>query len=162
MLVKPTLYCDIDSTINDHWKRIKRNTSEGICNWSKAFSEEEVMKDKPLEGAHKALEKLSKVYKIVFLTARGFENATKITKAWLYENNFVYYKLIVVERSIDKLKYVVEKDCLFIDDLSKKHEHEPPYKVLYTDTITALNENNVNYVLFKGSWKEVLNTLGIE
>ena len=51
MLVKPTLYCDIDSTINDHWKRIKRNTSEGICNWSRAFSEEEVMKDKqPFES----------------------------------------------------------------------------------------------------------------
>ena len=162
MLNKPTLFCDIDSTINDHWRRIKRNTKDGKCDWEKAFSEEEVMLDKPLIGSHEALEKLSKLYNITFLTARNFPNAKKITETWLNENNFVYYNLIVVEKSIDKIKFVLEKDCLFIDDLSKKHEYEPPYKVLYNNTISALDKNNVDYILFKGSWKEVLNTLGIK
>lgn len=158
---KLTLYCDIDSTINNHWVRIQRNTHNGRCDWSKAFSEEEIMLDKPLDGALEALEKLSKAYKIVFLTARNFPNAENITKNWLEVNGFKYDDLIVVKRSVDKLEYVTEKDCLFIDDLSKKHEFNPPYVVLYEDTIQALEEYKVNYILFKGDWKEVLLKLNL-
>jgi len=157
MSKNPILYCDIDSTINDHWKRIQRNTVDGKCNWDKAFSEEEVMKDSPLPGAREAIEYLSKYYDVIFLTARAFENAESITKAWLSANNFVYYKLIVVNKSIDKLKYLINTDCIFIDDLSRKHESNPPYTVLYEDTIKLLDKFNVNYIRFKGSWEEVLN-----
>ena len=161
MINKPILYCDIDSTINDHWKRIQRNTVDGICDWNKAFSKEEVMKDKPLPGVHKALEKLSKLYSIVFLTARSFPDAKNITKAWLSENNFVYYKLIVVNKSIDKIQYLQNKNCILIDDLSKKHERNAPYTILYEDTIEKLKENKIKYILFKGDWNEVLNELNL-
>jgi len=45
---KPILYCDIDSTINKHWKRIQRFSVNGKCNWDKAFSQVEIMKDEVL------------------------------------------------------------------------------------------------------------------
>ena len=71
--MKKKLYCDIDSTINNHWVRIKtwsKNDSKKIS-W-RAFTKAELMKDEPLPNAKKALTKLSNEYKIVFLTARGF------------------------------------------------------------------------------------------
>jgi len=150
------LFCDIDSTINNHWERIQRFTSSGRCDWNKAFSEKEVMKDIPIPGAREALKQLSKKYEIHFLTARPFDNAYNITKAWLDKNKFEYKSIVVVKESIDKLKYVTEDGCLFIDDLSRKHETNPPYKILYWDVIRELNKNNVDYELFKNNWKEII------
>jgi 5'(3')-deoxyribonucleotidase len=158
---KPILYCDIDSTINKHWKRIQRFSVNGKCNWDKAFSEVEIMKDEVLEGSHEALKKLSKVYNIVFLTARPFPDAERITKAWLSVNNFVYSRLVVVKTSKAKIPYVIKKGSLFIDDLARKHESHPPYTILYDDVIKELDQKGVNYIRFKGDWQEVLEQLGL-
>ena len=38
------LFCDIDSTINNHWERIRRFTSNGTFDKLKAFSREEIIK----------------------------------------------------------------------------------------------------------------------
>lgn len=151
------LFCDIDSTINDHWKRIQKHTYNNKCNWDKAFSREEIMKDSPLPGAKEALQMLSKEYEIHFLTARPFKDAYSITKTWLDQNGFIYESIIVVNKSMDKLNYVKEPNCLFIDDLSRKHETYPPYTILYKDTISLLNNHNVNYIIFKGDWDEIIN-----
>jgi uncharacterized HAD superfamily protein len=150
------LFCDIDSTINNHWERIKRFTNEGKCDWGKAFSKEEILKDKVLPGSLEALTQLSSLYEIHFLTARPFKDAFNITKTWLDQNDFFYKSIIVVNQSMDKLKYVIEPDCLFIDDLSRKHETNPPYKILYWDVIKELNKNNVDYEIFKNNWEEIL------
>lgn len=155
------LYCDLDSTLNTHWKRIKKHTDNGVCNYDLAFSREEILSDEPLEGAREALLKLSRDYKIVILTARPFADAFNITKEWLDNNNFYYQDIIVVNRSIDKLPYL-SKGSLFIDDLSKKHENNPPYTVLYNETIEELEKRKLNYILFKGDWSKVMNELGYE
>jgi len=159
---KPTLYCDIDSTINNHYVRIKRHTSNGVCNFSAAHSREELMKDEVLPLAKESIDILSKDYNIVFLTAREFPDAYNLTKEWLLANNFYFDSIIVVSRSIDKIGYLRGDNCLFIDDLSRKHETNPPYTVLYHDTIKALEDRKINYILFKGDWKEVMNKLGYE
>jgi len=155
------LYCDLDSTLNTHWKRIKKHTINGVCNYDLAFSREEILSDEPLEGAREALIKLSKDYKIVILTARPFADAFNITKQWLDNNNFYYQDIIVVNRSIDKLPYLT-KESLFIDDLSRKHENNLPYTVLYNETIEELEKRKLNYILFKGDWSKVMNQLGYE
>ena len=103
-----------------------------------------------------ALTQLSSLYEIHFLTARPFKDAFNITKTWLDQNDFFYKSIIVVNQSMDKLKYVIEPNCLFIDDLSRKHETNPPYKILYWDVIKELNKNNVNYEIFKNNWEEIL------
>jgi len=149
------LFCDIDSTINNHWERVQRFTDNGVPDWNKIFSREEIMKDRVLDGAKEALKELSTEYEIHFLTARPFEDAYSITKDWLDKNNFEYKSIIVVNRSMDKLSYVTEPECLFIDDLSRKHETHPPYTILYWDVIKELNRNNVNYKIFNGDWKAI-------
>ena len=150
------LFCDIDSTINNHWERIQLFTVNGKCDWSKAFSEEEILKDKILPGSKSALKILSNYYEIHFLTARPFPNAYNITKKWLDLKEFEYKSIIVVNKSMDKLKYVTEPGCLFIDDLSRKHETNPPYKILYWDVIKELDKSNVDYELFKNNWDEIV------
>ena len=67
------LYCDIDSTINNHWKRIERWTNPfpgGKIDF-RAFTRKEMLLDEPLENARYSLNKLSKHYSINFLSARS-------------------------------------------------------------------------------------------
>tara|TARA_Y100000361_G_C11151330_1_gene341265 strand:- start:1140 stop:1613 length:474 start_codon:yes stop_codon:yes gene_type:complete len=153
------LFCDIDCTINNHWERIKKFTKNGSCDFTKAFSRDELMKDKVLPYSKESLKNLSEKYEIHFLTSRPFENAYSITKDWLDSNGFDYTSLIVVKSPMDKLKYVTEDGCVFIDDLSRKHETNPPYKILYWNVIKELNKNNVNYKIFKGDWRQTIKGL---
>ena len=159
---KPTLYCDLDSTLNDHYRRISRFTIEGSCDFAAANQMDEVMKDLPLPFAKKSIDTLKQDYIINILTARPYPNAYKITKSWLDKFNFYYDDIIVVERSIDKIKYLEAKDTLFIDDLSRKHESNLPYTILYENTIKELEKRKINYILFKGDWKKVMHKLGYE
>lgn len=149
------LFCDIDGTVNTHWNRIRKFTADGQCDWTKAFSKDEVLKDEVLPGSIEALSEFSKYYEIHFLTARPFNNAYDITKEWLDTNGFEYSSIIVVNTPFDKLRYVTEPHCLFIDDLSRKHETNEPYKILYWDVIHELNRLNVDYELFKNNWQEI-------
>ena len=149
------LFCDIDSTLNNHWERIQRCTINGKCDFSKAFSKEEIMKDKVLDGALESLDKLSLFYEIHFLTARPFDNAYEITKEWLDKNGFKYESIIVVKSPMDKIQHLIKSDCLFIDDLSRRHEIYPPYKILYWNVIRELNRNNIKYEIFKNNWLEL-------
>ena len=152
-----TLFCDVDNTINNHFKRIKKWTDRnGKCNWKKAFLYNEIMKDKVLDGAKEAISHFACFYKIVFLTARNFPHAYNVTKDWLDKNNFIYDEIIVVKSSKEKLKYVIEPDCLFIDDLSRKHEINPPYTVWYNDVISELDRLNVNYEIFYNNWDYIV------
>jgi len=162
MSKRPILYCDIDSTLNNHYVRIKRHTKNGRCNFTAAHTREEMMRDETLPLAKESIDLLSRDFNIVFLTARDFPNAYNLTREWLEINNFYFDRIIVVKKSIDKIRYLKGDNLLFIDDLSRKHETNPPYTVLYYNTIKALEENKINYILFKGDWKEVLNELGYE
>ena len=49
------LYCDIDNTLNNHWERIRRNTTDGWCDFDKAFTYEEHQKDVVLPGSLEAV-----------------------------------------------------------------------------------------------------------
>ena len=153
------LFCDIDSTVNNHWERIRRFTKNGSCDWDKAFSREETVKDKVLPDAKESLKKLAEEYEIHFLTARFWDGAYEMTKEWLDKNNFEYKSLIVVKKPMDKLQYVTETDSLFIDDFSRAHDKHPPYKILHWDVIRELNKHNVNYRIFKGDWKKIIEGL---
>ena len=150
------LYCDIDSTINNHWERIHRWSSNGECNWSKAVSREEIMKDEVLPGALEKLRELSNEYEINFLTARNFADAYNITKDWLDMKGFEYKSITVVKKSKDKPEFLELNGCdLFIDDLSAGQERGPSYVNLYHDTIADLDSRNINYIIFKGDWNNV-------
>ena len=155
---KKKLYCDIDSTINNHWVRVHKWSNNGKCNWAKALSREEIMQDKVLPGAKETLKVLSEEYEIHFLTARNFANAYDITKEWLDKHGFEYSSINVVKKSIDKPKFLeLNGSDLFIDDLSAGQEKGPSYVNLYQDTIGELEKRNLKYIIFKGDWDQIKN-----
>ena len=150
------LYCDIDSTINNHWERVHRWSNNGECNWSKALSREEIMKDEVLPGAKETLERLSDKYEIHFLTARNFADAYNITKDWLDLKGFTYESINVVKKSKDKPEFLeLNGSDLFIDDLSAGQERGPSYVNLYTETISDLESRGLRYIIFKGDWNDI-------
>ena len=150
------LYCDIDSTINNHWERIHRWSNNGICNWEKALSRDEIMKDEVLPGVIEKLTKLSEEYEIHFLTARNFVDAYNITKDWLDLKGIKYESINVVKKSKDKPEFLSNNGCdLFIDDLSTDQEKGPSYINLYNETIKDLENRKINYIIFKGNWSDV-------
>jgi len=153
------LFCDIDSTINNHWVRIQKwaqPSFPGTSIHQKAFTREEIMKDLPIENAVESIEKFSKEYDIHFLSARNFPQAWDITKQWLDKWGFTYKSINIVRSSIDKVQFVKQNPCdLFIDDFSKGQEYGNSYEVLYTDTINQLNSMGVNLEVFKNNWLEL-------
>ncbi|OIR21157.1 MAG: hypothetical protein BD935_00030 [Marine Group III euryarchaeote CG-Epi1] len=128
---KKILFCDIDSTINDHWKRIKKWTIPEFpgeqIHW-KAFIRKELMKDKPLPNAINSISRLSEKYEIHFLTARGFNGSKSyrlFSERWydysfgklvLKINNFLSVKLPKLKNDLinskQKYAYSITKDWL--------------------------------------------------
>ena len=81
------LFCDIDSTINNHWVRIQKwaqPSFPGTSIHQNAFTREEIMKDLPIENAVESIEKFSKEYgvDVVYDTVVGepTHNSFLITK----------------------------------------------------------------------------------
>lgn len=154
------LYCDIDSTINNHWIRIQKWAMPqfpGTSIHPNAFTREEILKDQVLPGALEAITKFSETYDIHFLTARNFPNAYEITKEWLDLYGFPYDTINVVARSKDKPPFLRMRRCdLFIDDLSAGQERGPSYRWLYHDTIAALEHCGIKYEVFCNNWTEIV------
>lgn len=90
LMRKPVLFCDVDSTVNDHWNRIRRHSSaDGKTTSKAAYSYVETMKDIPLPLAVESVTALSSVYSVRFLTARGgYERAYDATRDWLVAHGF--------------------------------------------------------------------------
>jgi glutathione synthase/RimK-type ligase-like ATP-grasp enzyme len=154
------LYCDIDSTINNHWARIQKwalPSYPGNRIHQNAFSREEVMKDELLPGAKEAIEKfIENGWEIHFLTARGFKDAYNITKEWLDLKQIPYNSITCVNSSKVKPEYLKEREVdLFIDDLSGGQEYSISYENIYYDTIKKLKEYNIPFIRFKGDWCDI-------
>ena len=159
------LYCDIDSTINNHWVRIQKwalPRFPGNSIHPNAFTREEIMKDEPLSGAKDILNILSSKYNIHFLSARNFPDAYGITKDWLDKYKFKYTSINIVKSANDKLGFLKNKDCdILIDDLSYGQEHGESYVNLYNNVITKLKNTGINLLLFKGDWSRFIDSKGV-
>ena len=157
--MKKQLYCDIDSTLNNHWARIQKwaiPKFPGNSIHPDAWTRDELLKDDVLPGALETIKKFENEWDIHFLTARNFPNAYELTKEWLDLHGFPYKSINVVKRSIDKPAFLSNKKCdLFIDDLSAGQEFGPSYVNLYYDTIAELKKRKINFIIFKGDWSEV-------
>jgi hypothetical protein len=146
------LYCDVDSTINNHWVRAQHFFGTPL------FSAREiVMRDEPLPGARETLWLFSeKGYKICYLTARDFAEAYSITYDWLIHNDFPIDEIHVVNSSFDKVHFLRNKRVdLFIDDFSGSQKEHGSYKILHQDTIDALTKEGVHFYIFDGDWSKV-------
>jgi hypothetical protein len=155
------LFCDIDSTINNHWVRIQKWAMPSFPGTSidpRAFTRDEILKDLPLPGALDAINRFKELsWDIHYLTARNFHDAYNITRDWLDLHRFPYDTINVVAKSKDKPLFLSTKRCdLFVDDLSAGQEFGPSYKNLYIDTIQQLRANKVKFEIFRGDWNEIL------
>ena len=96
------LYCDVDSTLNNHWVRIQKwavPSFPGREILQNAFTREEIMKDLPLQHSVETLKEFSKEYEIHILSARGFEDSYQITKDWLDKYGYPYDSINIVKYS---------------------------------------------------------------
>jgi SAM-dependent methyltransferase len=133
-----TLFCDVDSTLNDHWRRLQRWTTPQGTDWPSARQRAEVMQDQPLPGAVAALQAFAaQGWDIHILTARGWDVPDGgVTRAWLREHGIPYAACHVLPEHQDKARLlrgwlaaggVVD---LVIDDFSHGQElGGPPFTV---------------------------------
>tara|TARA_B100000131_G_C18011693_1_gene570768 strand:+ start:402 stop:899 length:498 start_codon:yes stop_codon:yes gene_type:complete len=159
--MKKQLYCDIDSTINNHWERIKKwslPSFPGTDIHPNAFTREEVMKDKVLNCSLDVLNRFKEEWDIHFLSARDFKDSYEITKDWLDLYKFPYTSINVVDRSSDKPIFLRNKIVhLFIDDFSYGQERGNSYIELYTEVIRDIERMGIRYEIFRDNWKEIEN-----
>lgn len=143
------LWCDIDSTVNNHAERIRRNSVKGRILPS-AFSHSEIMKDTALPGSVEALTSLGRIARVHFLTARNFDDAYSITSDWLNANRFVYDDLFLVRNHEDKPAFLKNQTVdLFVDDMTVGQESIPFVRYDLIEQLT------VPYERFVGDWNSL-------
>jgi hypothetical protein len=154
---KKKLFCDIDGTINYHYKRIRKWT---LPDWPgkkidpRAFSRDEILKDEVVPESLASLDELSKYYSINFLSARDFPDAYGITKDWLDKNEFRYNELYIVSKPIEKVKLLLRNNSsLFIDDLQRGHQYKKTD--FYWDVIDLLVLKNINFEIYANNWPQI-------
>lgn len=145
------VYVDIDSTLNDHANRIRRNSKNGEILPS-AFTRGEIMMDNPLPLAQHTLKELKKRANINYLTSRNFEDAHSITVDWLSIHGFPQGQVHVVQSHHEKVDFFRSHPCdLFIDDMTAGHECGEPY--ILTEIIRHIP---VPFERFRGNWEWLL------
>lgn len=151
------IYTDIDSTLNDHWRRIRRNT---LPQWPgtkidpKAFSREEIMKDLPLDGAVDVLQELAEKYPIVYLTARAFQNALPITQEWLKKYEFPEGEIVPCQTLSNKPHILRGRPAgVVIDDFLKGQELAVPK--FCRDVAERIQAIGFQVIVFRNDWMDV-------
>ena len=156
--MRKQLYCDVDSTLNNHWVRIAKWTSSKIIR-PEAFTREEVMKDVPLSNARVGLQLLHTKYDIHILSARNWEGAYADTWDWLAQWELPFESINIIPTAYDKPKFLKNKQCdLLIDDFSSGQEEVGSYKRHYVTVIIELQKMNIPILVFKHEnyWNEII------
>ena len=154
------LFCDIDGTVTDHSQRIRRWTLPswpGNAIHPNAFSEEEVMGDKPAFASQEALAKLSEEYDIHWITTRPAHLET-VTLLWLQKHNYPVVSLTLVGNLKDKPAILKrEGAALYVDDLMT--DHEKAKTKLRADVVKELKKLKVKYEIFdpvSNNWSDIV------
>lgn len=150
---------DVDSTITDHWRRIRRNT---IPKWpngnisNKAWEREEVLKDKILPNCKDVLfYYYDEGWDIKYLTARGWRNADEITKEQLSNFNLPCPNQVIICSTLyEKINILKkEKPLFYIDDFMTGQE-----KCIGTfrqDVAFSIFEMGIHVIVFRNDWIDV-------
>ena len=155
-----TIYVDIDSTINDHYRRIRRNTKPNWPNGhldKNAFTQAEVMKDLPIVGAPETLNTLQDAHKfeINFLTARAWRDARQITEQWLARYGFKYKTLYIVasmEAKVNALE--IYRPDYVIDDFTSGQENS--IITFRSDIAQRIQDFGIKVIVFRNDWQDVI------
>lgn len=163
------LFCDVDSTLNNHWRRIRRWSKFGQTD-PQAFTDEEAFKDEPLPDAVDALQSFRNcAWTVIILTARDWDLEGTATRRWLDYWNFRYHDLIVVPSAEHKIGVlfadkvygprigevdIPKCDRLFIDDFTSGQEKKIP---VFCHTLYARAlRTGVQVEPFRNNWKDIV------
>jgi uncharacterized HAD superfamily protein len=151
------MFCDIDSTVNNHQERILKwrvGNSIPYRIHANAFSEAEISKDIVMFNSSFWLNEFkSSGWQVNWISARPFF-LYEVTYKWLLNNNFPVDSLTLVKRADKKLKYLFSnKVDLFVDDLSYGQENEEI--ILYDNIISNLKSKNVKFEIFNDNWEKI-------
>jgi hypothetical protein len=150
------LSCDIDSTVNDHWRRVQRHAGGPA-----AYTREATMNDQPLPGAVETLRRFAAAgWTIRYLTARNWDLNGDASREWLTAHDFPNAQAVgtVVSMSAKPAYLRAHPADLHIDDFSVGQESPgdpPPVRVRH-DVIEDMPCPYHVFQPFGGGWAEVL------
>lgn len=161
----PVLITDIDSTLTDHWRRIRRCT---VPRWpngqidSRAWSWDEVSKDVLLPGAYDVLWALTKRgYRIGYLTARSWDRTGDVSRRQLTAFDLPRHLPIrVVDTLNDKIRQLTEMKCdVYIDDFMTGQEYV--IGSFHHDVAKRIESAGICVVPFRNDWFDVLEQINL-
>lgn len=143
------IYCDIDSTVNDHWNRIEIGLQPTEAN---------IMKDNPLPHAIECVNKISDRFDFNFLSARYYFEAYDITLKWLAFHGFKYNTLRLVESMDFKYRFLIDNRCdIYIDDFTSGQERGQKNLTHRNDLVSKIQNIGIEVFVFKNNWPEIEN-----
>jgi len=157
--------CDIDSTMSDHWKRIRRNTvpewPNGVIN-DRAWSREEVLQDKLLPHCHDILWGLeTSGFHVRYLTARGWTHARRITIDQLTEWGVPNPSDVMFTSNLaSKIEVITPEICnYYIDDFMTGQENN--IGTFRKNVAEAIQNMGIKVIVFRNDWLDVLEQINI-
>lgn len=160
-----TIICDIDSTLSNHWKRIREYS---IPKWPgdnidpKAFGREAVLTDSLLPGCCEVLWLLHREgFLIRYLTARGWPFVVPITEEQLKGWDLPTPQDFIVCNNMAKKVEILDKDICdyYIDDFMTGQENN--IGTFHHGIARAIQSKGVKVIVFRNDWFDVLEQIRI-
>jgi hypothetical protein len=155
---KPILMCDVDSTITDHWHRIRRHTKPswpGNVIDPKAFTQKEVLMDSTLPNCKTVLTLLARNYFTVrYLTARGWPDSYAITVEQLKRFGVPNPTGVTIVHTMSDKVAKVDGAAILIDDFMTGQENN--IGTFHSSTAHAIQARGTHVVVFRNDWLDVL------
>ena len=147
---------DIDSTLNDHWRRVERNTEDG-CILPSACEKAEWLQDRPLTLAVAAVAAFRESWGQAWVvTAREWDLPDgRATETWLHMMGFVVDGVIVVPNAAAKVGVLREmRPDLYVDDFTFGQEFTTPgFDCRTYNAIRDIGSFPVEP--FRNNWREI-------
>jgi len=160
-----TIIVDIDSTMSNHWVRIRRNTLPywpGSTISNKAWSREEVLTDTLLPGCQEVLFTLSSQdFHICYLTARNWPDAREITLEQLAKWEVPNPKNVMFTDTLAGKVDVLSKEmCHYlVDDFMTGQEHS--IGTFHAGVAKAIQAKGIRVIVFRNDWWDVYDQIRI-
>jgi hypothetical protein len=150
---------DIDSTMSDHWKRIRRNTEPywpGGKIASVAFTSREVLQDKLLPSCLTVLNELQVAgFHIRYLSARGWPRAWDITVEQLTNWGVPNPQDLILCTSMAEKVGILEKEACtyYVDDFMTGQENS--VGTFHHGVAKAIMATGIRVIVFRNDWHDV-------
>ena len=150
---------DVDSTITDHWRRIRQHTMPhwpGLSIRPSAFEEASVMKDQILPGCLDVLWRAQHDgFEVSYLTARGWDKLGDITRRQLEGFRLPNPERVqIVSTLTDKIVLLRKHSpCYYVDDFWTGQEKS--IGTFHQDVAMTIRALGINVIVFRNDWEDV-------